>query len=729
MESFRPENFMLIPTMACQASCRYCFARKAGGIMSRETAEKALDLIARLAPAGKDFNLTFHGGEPLLAGTDFYAWIFPELISRFGRRVHLSIQSNLWALTDGTAELFRKFRVSVGVSLDGPEDMCDSQRGEGYYRRTTEKIGLLRSRGIAVGIICTAAAGNFQRTADVFTESRTPYSIHGAVPVLGSPENPLAVTPEQMTRILTDSYAAYKADPAHNRITTLDAMAAGCLKGEGTLCKFTDCLGHFAAIGPDGDVYSCQRFCGLPGFSFGDVRDDLNGAEIIRSNAYLRLREAQDEKRGACKDCGHAAYCGGGCLYNALTAGTVKDPCCPAYKTAFDLISRDMALEMGSLMLGHNDPVPVLAMAGDRKHPYDLRLSRERISLAVRKGLSPEPFAISRLRNPYPENGLNKLYLHLTFDCPLRCGHCYAEGGERKTAELDPERFAGIIREAADRCFASAVITGGEPLVYRGFDALCGMIKETDRKGMKLILRSSFGFPVQEERMRSICTLFDEIAVSVDGDRRTHDARRGTGRYDLTVRNLETAAAAGFAEKLSLAAVLSPADAEGAPGESVQELADRLGIWKVRFRPLLPLGRAAGTAEEPLQLCLGETDAADDFYLRHTCGLGQNLYVEPDGAAYPCYAWCGPEHRLGDLASESLGTLLDRGGLFEYCRHDVDTNEKCRHCEVRYLCGGICKARVRDRHNIDSGDFDCTEQKRFFLHMAGRIKGEANGTA
>ena len=107
----------------------------------------------------------------------------------------------------------------------------------------------------------------------------------------------------------------------------------------------------------------------------------------------------------------------------------------------------------------------------------------------------------------------------------------------------------------------------------------------------------------------------------------------------------------------------------------------------------------------------------DDFHLRFSCGLGQNLYVEPNGDAYPCYAWCEKEKLLGNLGQITLFELLSKGELYEYCRHNVDTNEKCKTCEVRYLCGGICKAWVKDKHNIDSGDFDCTARKEYFLRI------------
>ena len=115
-------------------------------------------------------------------------------------------------------------------------------------------------------------------------------------------------------------------------------------------------------------------------------------------------------------------------------------------------------------------------------------------------------------------------------------------------------------------------------------------------------------------------------------------------------------------------------------------------------------------------------EVSEDFRLRYTCGLGQNLYVEPDGTAFPCYAWCAPDKKLGDLSKETLSELLDRGELFKYCLHDVDTNEKCRTGEVRYLCGGICKAWVNDREDVDSGDFDCSSRKEYFLKFAEKTK-------
>lgn len=720
-KTFAPSNFMLIPTMACQAACKYCFARKNGEVMSPATLAASLDFMEQIAPKEKKLHVTFHGGEPLLPGAAFYRMALPMMRERFGRRIRFSVQSNLWAVTDELAELFREYGVSVGTSLDGFREMCDSQRGEGYYEKTTASEKVLAAHGIEAGRICTFSALHADQAKRVFEESARPYAVHGAVPSYGMADSGMSVDCEQMARILLDSFDAYRADPSHSRVSTIDSMVRGCLEGRGCVCTYFECLGVFAAISPEGDVYSCQRFCGSREFCLGNVNDGLTEARILESEGYRRLSACQEGMKAACGDCAHFKYCNGGCLYNTLTAGADKDPYCEAYKKTFDVISLEMAKEIATMMLGREEPTPVLAMAGDRPHPYDQRTDRLRMQKYIALGKTDEPYADKHLRDRYPENGLNKLYLHLTFDCPLRCPHCYAEGGERKTPSLSAERFAAIVKDAVGARFRSVVMTGGEPLVYGEFDRFCALLKQMDRKGTQLVLRSSFGFEIPEERLRMICELFDEIVVSIDGTEESHDARRGAGRYRLAVDNLKKAAALGFAEKLGVAAALYEEDREENE-QAVYALAKELGAGKVRIRPVLPLGRGEGAPETGYRVCSEETDFSAGFSPRFSCGLGQNLYVEPDGKAYPCYAWCEKDKLLGDLNAESLTELLHRGELYAYCAHTVDTNEKCRNCEVRYLCGGICKAWVKDRENVDSGDFDCTARKRYYLQIAERTE-------
>ena len=715
---FQPHNFMLLPTMSCQGKCVYCFGPNKGPVMDDETADRAVEFIFRIAPGNGKVHITFHGGEPLLAPVSWYRRVLPQLRARFGRRLRLSVQSNLLALSDEMLALIEEYEIAVGTSVDGYAEMCDAQRGAGYFEKNAASRKRLAERGVSSGGICTFTPEFIDRESvqKVFRSFHKPFSLHGSVPSLGSAPTEYNLTTDGMKTLLLNGYDVYRENIAENRITTIDSMARGCLEDRGGTCTFFDCLGTFAAIAADGGVYSCQRFCGHEEYCLGSVNDDLTEEQILESAAYRLLRRQQDGTKAACADCRHYAYCKGGCLYNALSAGADKDPYCEAYKAVFDRISLDMAMEMGHVLLGEKTAAPVLSMAGDQPHPYDRKRDELRLQSAIEYG-KKGGYSSVRQSVLHPENHLNKLYLHLTFDCPLRCPHCYAEGGQRKMTELSASAFFAIIRDGAEARFRSVVLTGGEPLAYGGFDELLTRLDSFDRKGTKLILRSSFGFPIPDDRLKHICEVFDEIVVSVDGDEKSHDARRGRGRYRQTASNLETAVQMGFAEKLGICATMERDLCDGAEGEAVCELAERLRITKVRFRPILPLGRGKDAKQESYHLCSEEKMQLDDFHPRFSCGLGQNLYVEPNGDAYPCYAWCEKEKLLGNLGQITLSELLSKGELYEYCRHDVDTNEKCKTCEVRYLCGGICKAWVKDRQNIDSGDFDCTARKEYFLRI------------
>lgn len=708
---FKPKVFMLVPTMACQAGCRYCYAKKSGERMSMETAMRAIEFIDRLS-TGHPIRIIFHGGEPLLAGHEFYKQILPVLWERFGRRARLAIQSNLWAMDEGFARLFRKYEVDVSTSIDGYREMCDDQRGQGYYERTQAGALIYEAFGKGIGRICTFSSAHVDDAERVFCEADAPYTIHGAIPTYGE-RNDLSLTPAQFTEVLRDTYHVYRENLSHTRVGLLDAMASALLHKKAGLCTFSACLGQYAAITPTGDVYSCQRFSGIRKFCLGNILEDLDEEKILRSHAYRLLYEKTEEMRSACGDCIHFPNCNGGCLYSAFTAGTAKDPCCESYQTIFDEMLADMGKEIADVMLDRENPcTPVLSMAGDRPHPYDERIKRERIQKWVSRDSSQSP----TFADPFPENQLNKVFFNLTAHCPLHCAHCWAGNRERDNRVLSAETYANLIREAIGMRFRRIVLTGGEPLVYRDFGKLLGLLKGIDKKGAELILRTSFAFPVSEERMRMIAAVFDRVVVSIDGDQASHDARRGQGTYERTVRNLETFSQIASPAKLGLWSVLSSEQLHGKEGWSVKELGHRLGAGLIHFDALKPMGSA----------CYSECDIisdlperAEDLRIRPNCGLGHILHVEPDGKAYPCYACMAPETMLADLSVEPLAALRDK--LFAYASVGVDSNEKCSHCEVRYLCGGLCLAYRPHPETPDSGDFDCESRRKALLSLLASI--------
>ncbi len=157
IKQFQP-HFMLIPSLACQAKCSYCFGPHTGTTISQETLSATLDFIYGITQqTGQNkIKVTFHGGEPLKAGHAIFRQALEGLASNYGKEnCNVAIQSNLWLLDDEFCKLFSEYNVEIGTSLDGPEEITDQQRGNGYFSRTMKGINKARIYGMGIGCIAT----------------------------------------------------------------------------------------------------------------------------------------------------------------------------------------------------------------------------------------------------------------------------------------------------------------------------------------------------------------------------------------------------------------------------------------------------------------------------------------------------------------------------------------------------------------------------------------------
>ena len=756
-------HLLIVPSLACPGSCKYCFGPHEGNVsMSKKTVEAIVHWQSTFNDKSS-LDITFHGGEPLVPGASFYGMALPILRESLSpRRVHFSMQSNLWLLTDELCEILREYRVSIGTSLDGPEHINDAQRGKGYFQRTMEGIELARSHGINVGCICTFTAQSAPYTEEIFAffvHNGLNFSIHAALPSLRYPEaNVWALSPEAHGELLVDIMARYLENVDKVRISTLDSLCRSISAQHGGICTFGDCLGDFLSVGPEGEIYPCQRFVGIPEYQMGNVHDCPSIDTLSGTRVWQMFQHRQEHIAEECGDCSNLDFCRGGCPYNVLAENkgtfrrTLRDAHCPSYKRIFDYLVEKAMAEVFSeenmeAVVNHADSEAGLLRRGkllsimrDGPHPYETAQHARRILAAVALAATNSPTeATQKLQNiglitnfnrtkmamkalykqlTSPTRGLNNLYLHVTFACNLRCTHCYAQAGTARKGAFSVDDVVRACDEAADLGFRHAVITGGEPLIHPQrdvlLDTLAGLRQEV--KPLLTVLRTNLATRTDTELHRRIGHSTDEVVVSVDGNQETHDARRGHGSYDLTVANLRTLVEMGYDTDLSLATVLPLQQVNGAPGDAVRALAKELGIRRTRFRPLLPLGRAVNSPLDIVPETLWGHIGADEivaygFNPTASCGMGQNLYVEPDGAAYPCYAWHDERWTLGYINDDDgLRGVIASDAFRNLGKHTVNTNRKCQHCPLRFLCGGACRAWNGQQHqdDLDAPPVDCS---------------------
>ena len=755
-------HLMITPSLACQASCVYCFGPNRGPAMPNHVFDAAARWIGSTSPGDEVVDITFHGGEPLIPGARWYRRNLGILRERFGDRLQLHLQSNLWLLDDELCQLFKEFNVAIGTSLDGPEHINDTQRGKGYFRRTMAAIELANARGLDVGCICTftsRSARHVDEILDFFIAERLNFSIHVADTAIDNPTaGDLALPNGEHAALLRRLLDRYLENLDKIRIRTLDALIRSVSARSAGICTYGDCLGGHLTIGSNGGIYLCQRYAEMPEYQFGNVLDNPSMEKLAQNPMWLMFDDRQNRIVEECGDCEYLDHCRGGCPYNVLAENsgsfenTLRDPHCGAYKKTFAHIVERATEEVFSEanlavviakpdhengMLRHGK---ILSLMRDGPHPFDIAQNARNTVAAAALAIAGSPStaagklyelgivskrdhaeqALVALHDHLkgPASSFNNIYLHVTFVCNSQCSHCYSDSGPTRKGFMSADDIARACYEAAGLGFRHIVLTGGEPLVHPDRVAMLDGLStlRSQVKPALTVLRTSLALRLHADLLRRVGHSTDEVVVSLDGNRETHDERRGRGSYDLTVENLRTLKAMGYDTDLSLAAVLPQEQIHGAPGDAVRSLADELGIRRTRFKPLLPLGRAKTSSAE----IIPETQwghisphavVAHGFEPVATCGIGQNLYVEPAGAAYPCYACSGTKWKIGTITGAGgLARLIDSGGFQALATHTVDTNRRCRECAVRYLCGGACRAwsGAREQLDLDASPEDCT---------------------
>jgi uncharacterized protein len=352
-------HVMLIPTLGCPGSCKYCWSSEEGSpIMPIGTIHEVVEWL-------KDFQneritFTFHGGEPLLAGADFYRQALPLLSEGLSHLTpEFALQTNLWRMTPELAEIFAEYNVPIGSSIDGPEELNDFQRGDGYFKKCMRGYEIARAHGLNVRFICTFTSHSVEYREEIFNfflQHGFDLKLHPALPSLRdrNPEQ-WALAPEKYGELLV-----YLLDQALEHMGEIEVMNINDLcravfTRRGNVCTFVDCMGSTFAVGPDGSIYPCYRFVGMPEWSMGNVSDRPALEDLARSDAWKLMHRFKKYVDRACSGCAHIDYCRGGCPYNAMAPTGITpaggelsgvDPHCIAYGRIFDEITERLNREM-----------------------------------------------------------------------------------------------------------------------------------------------------------------------------------------------------------------------------------------------------------------------------------------------------------------------------------------------------------------------------------------------
>lgn len=161
---------------------------------------------------------------------------------------------------------------------------------------------------------------------------------------------------------------------------------------------------------------------------------------------------------------------------------------------------------------------------------------------------------------------------NVTFRCNLRCGYCGASDAPRRestTAEI--QTGLDELRRLGGRW---VTFGGGEPLLRPDLGELIAYAKA---RGFQVFVSTNGHFvPDHLDALRQV----DNLNFSLDGPRAVHDAVRGAGAFDDTLRATEAARSAGL--PFSFQCVLARHNLDSL--EETLALAREQGAWMM-FQP------------------------------------------------------------------------------------------------------------------------------------------------
>ncbi len=146
----------------CSLACEMCYQTPIRDAGNQANDEYDMDAM-KAALAEENAAFTVFGGEPLLTPIEDLEELWRWGFERYGQN---SVQTSATTVTERHFELFRKYNVSVGISLEGPGELNDI-RWAGSLERTreaTERAEAVLYRLLeekrSVSLITTLGRGN-----------------------------------------------------------------------------------------------------------------------------------------------------------------------------------------------------------------------------------------------------------------------------------------------------------------------------------------------------------------------------------------------------------------------------------------------------------------------------------------------------------------------------------------------------------------------------------------
>ena len=387
----------------CNLDCGYCYYKDKAGLYPAARmmmSDEVLRLyIEQYLGSVSQPVVTFcwHGGEPLLAGLDFFrrAMMYQQRYCGY-KKIENTLQTNGLLVDDEWCRFFKENNFLVGISLDGPREIHDAYRrdrgGASTFDKVMAAVELMQKHGVEYNILATVNKASEGRGKEVYrflrsvsnfiqflpvTENVQSRALHDVREAIVSPdeesgrEAAWSVSAVAFGQFMCDVFDEWVvSDVGRCYVQLFDITLANWCGIAPSLCAFCETCGDAPVVEHNGDVYSCDHFV-YPEYCLGNIKERTL-VEMYSSEEHRAFgRDKREALPMECKRCTYNFLCRGECpkhrFDEAKNGEPYKNRLCEGYKMFFrhsDLYMRHMK----TLLEKGRPPMEVIDFARQRRN-------------------------------------------------------------------------------------------------------------------------------------------------------------------------------------------------------------------------------------------------------------------------------------------------------------------------------------------------------------------------
>jgi len=315
--------------------CSYCFysdvaasRHKASmGIMSVEDATSIIKNTFSVLAAGDNITFAFQGGEPGLAGLDFFSLFISETkkaVASSKVRVNYAFQTNGMMVDDTWCAFFKRNDFLVGLSLDGYAALHNQNRmdssGKGTFNRVMNAKKMFDQHGVRYNVLCvitSETARRAKRLWDFILREKIDYiQFIPCLEPLGETAEKwgAALTSERFYQFYSTLFHLWKKEALKGNIVNIglfNDLTSLLEIGQRVTCGLSGRCTPQIIVEADGGVYPCDFYV-LDAYRVGDLTKQTL-KDVFESTAINSFINEMRHIPNLCDGCMHNHWCKGGC--------------------------------------------------------------------------------------------------------------------------------------------------------------------------------------------------------------------------------------------------------------------------------------------------------------------------------------------------------------------------------------------------------------------------------